>query len=83
MQLYRRAFQRTQLLEAGRKAQAAINAGAKATDLLLTFPHSRATFYRALNLAAKFDTPEMRWKEAQFYATQKEFDTPEIDPLLL
>jgi len=55
MQLYRRAFQRKQLLEAGRKAQAALDAGSKPADLLPAFKGSRATFYRALNLAAKLN----------------------------
>ena len=70
----RRTFQRAQMLAAGRKALAAIDAGAKPADLLLSFPYSRATFYRALALAHETDNGQVALDE---YNARKF-----VDPLL-
>jgi len=51
----RRSARRAQLLALGRAARVAIESGRRPGDLVLAFPLSRATFYRALALAYAVD----------------------------
>jgi hypothetical protein len=51
----RRTFQRAQLLQDGRNALAAISAGKRVQDVVMTFNGSRARMYRAIKAALAAD----------------------------
>lgn len=56
----RRRVQQDTLIQDGRKALAAIDAGRPIKDLLLMFPGSRARLYRAINAARAAMQPTAR-----------------------